>query len=160
MNDDQGKLAGALALARVEEIQVDLTELAQPNDHSFTVLLQPRGIAPNQQELPLLKGEVRLAALPGPASPLELFTEKKVVELIEYLVLSLLLFQGQLAEEALESHRHFLEFIHVYNTIIKVLTLMVTTNASAGFMLVVRRAIVPYATGMGLMMALPEERFN
>ena len=48
----------------------------------------------------------------------------------------------------------------VYNLIIKKFFFMATTNASASFMLVVRRAIVPYATGMGLMMALPEERFN
>lgn len=37
---------------------------------------------------------------------------------------------------------------------------MATTNANAGLMLIVRRAFVPYATGLSLMMVLPEDKFN
>ena len=37
---------------------------------------------------------------------------------------------------------------------------MATTNASAGFMLIVRRAFVPYAAGLSLMMVMPEDKFN
>ena len=93
VNDDQGQLARALAFASVEKVEIDFAELTQTNYFDFVILFQTRCVSPNQQEFPLLESEERLATPPRVARALELLAENELVELIEYLVLALLLFQ-------------------------------------------------------------------
>ena len=93
VDDDQGQLAGALAFACVEKVEIDFAELTQTNYFDFVILFQTRCVSPNQQEFPLLESEERLATPPRVARALELLAENELVELIEYLVLALLLFQ-------------------------------------------------------------------
>ena len=112
VNDDQGQLARALAFASVEKVEIDFAKLTQTDYFELVVLLQAWCISPDQQEFPLLESEVWLATSPCTTRALKLLAENELVELVEYLVLALLLLQGELAQELFEGCRYLLEFVH------------------------------------------------